>query len=273
MSKQSTFFYAKKSSMIYDDTIELVCPYYRVAHQMLLDLINVYFNSIPLYKNIDNGTKWILDIGAGSGTESIGIMKSFPFVNVVCVDLMNDMKKVYLKNFIRTFGKDKLKDRYIYIHDDFLKTSFLNKLENISKEFNFESGFPIIVSAYTIHHYNLNIKKKFYKLIFKLLAKGGIFINIDLFNHESKTMTNIAHNFDINWIINQFKSPSREFSKSQQINIIERIDLSKKWVKHYQRDNILDPISTQVNLLKNIGFGEVANPFIYYQNGLIWAKK
>lgn len=272
IENRQKYFYAKQASELYDDTIELVCPYYTVAHHMLVDLVRDFFNASG--SKLSTTKNWILDVGAGTGAESIPLMKEFPFVNVVAVDFTSEMKKVFEKNFNQSIGTATQEVRYKYLSSDFmgveLTADSLKKLISPPSEKNY---YSIVVSAYTIHHYDLEDKKKFYQKIFNVLKEGGIFINIDLFNYDSPMLSKIAHENDIDWIKSQFKNPSSQFSKANNISEKERKLLSKAWVNHYTYDNILHPVSTQLSLLKDVGFCEVANPFIYYQNGLIWARK
>jgi len=272
IENRQKYFYAKQASELYDDTIELVCPYYNVAHHMLVDLVRNFFSmggsKMPTTKN------WILDVGAGTGAESIPLMQEFPYVNVVAVDFTNEMKNVFEKNFNQNIGSGTKEVRYNYLTSDFMAPELTaDYLKNLISTPALKNYYSVVVSAYTIHHYDLEDKKKFYQKIFNVLKEGGIFINIDLFNYDSPMLSKIAHENDVDWIKSQFKNPSQQFSNAANIPEKERKLLSKAWVNHYTYDNILHPVSTQLSLLKEVGFSEVANPFIYYQNGLIWARK
>jgi tRNA (cmo5U34)-methyltransferase len=272
LENRQKYFYAKQASELYDDTIELVCPYYSVAHHMLVDLVRNFFTA----NSFKNSTKknWILDVGAGTGAESIPLMQEFPNVNVVAVDFTSEMRKVFEKNFNQEVGTAAKEVRYKYLTSDFMSSELTpDFLKNLISPPSEKNQYSIVVSAYTIHHYDLEDKKKFYQKIFNVLKQGGVFINIDLFNYDSPMLSKIAHENDIEWIKAQFKNPSSQFKNAPNIPEKERKVLSKAWVNHYTYDNILHPVSTQLSLLKDVGFSEVANPFIYYQNGLIWARK
>lgn len=272
IENRQKYFYAKQASELYDDTIELVCPYYSVAHHMLVDIVRNFFSTSG--SKMPTTKKWILDVGAGTGAESIPLMKEFPFVNIVAVDFTNEMKSVFEKNFNQSVDSSFKEDRYKYLTSDFISSELTaDYLKSLISTHELKNYYSVVVSAYTIHHYDLEDKKKFFQKIFNVLKEGGIFINIDLFNYHSPILSKIAHENDVDWIKSQFKNPSEQFSKAKYISEKERKLLSKAWLNHYTYDNILHPVSTQLSILKDVGFSEVANPFIYYQNGLIWARK
>jgi cyclopropane fatty-acyl-phospholipid synthase-like methyltransferase len=265
IKKRQKYFYAKQASELYDDTIGLVCPYYDVVQEMMFNLLSIHFKAC-------NGTQWLLDIGAGTGAESIKIMKKYSDVNVVAIDFTEEMKDVYKQNYKNWIGDDE--KRYIYLVEDFLspKMSSDKLLSCIGSNVGSEH-YSAIVTAYTIHHYELAEKREMYKKVYSLLGEGGVFMNIDLFDYKSKLMTRVAHQNEISWISGQFKNPDEKFDKAKNISEQDRGMLSKAWINHYNYDNILHPISSQVEILKEIGFSEVENPYRYYENGLIWARK
>jgi trans-aconitate 2-methyltransferase len=265
-SKGDKYFYAEVEAGMYDSTIALTTPYYSLAVDSMMDLISFHLRS----KVIDNDYFLVLDIGSGTGNESIKILNSYPNCNVLAVDFCEPMKVEFEENYRKSLGK-KASIRYEYWIDDFLNTS-TEKYTKFLKHQN-RNGFDIIITAYTLHHYVKEEKNKFYKSIYSLLANDGLFINVDLFSYQSNELTYFSDEQIISYIKTQFRNPDKMFSEARKVPVERRLMLSEKWVKHYQCDNILSPIEEQRNMLNDIGFTQTGVPFMYFQNGLLWAKK
>ena len=77
MGKKEKFFYAEYDAGMYDETIELAVPEYQLIHKSLIDFLDYYFCTIR-GKTCDEVFGTVIDIGAGTGTESISILKKFP---------------------------------------------------------------------------------------------------------------------------------------------------------------------------------------------------
>jgi SAM-dependent methyltransferase len=113
--KKEKFFYAEVEAGVYDATIELTTPYYALAVETMDYLITEY-----LKKNRNHSSKiLVLDIGAGTGNESIKILKKFPFVEVLAIDFCEPMELEYHKNWVKTFGSDE-PNRYEYWVENFI---------------------------------------------------------------------------------------------------------------------------------------------------------
>lgn len=265
-TKKEKFFYAEVEAGVYDATIELTTPYYAVAVETMDYLVTEYIK-----KNSNNNSKvLVLDIGAGTGNESIKILKKFPIVEVLAIDFCEPMELEYHKNWVKIFSNNKPK-RYEYWVENFINCD-VDKFTDFFNRSN-KKGFDIIITAYTMHHYIDNEKFDFYKKIYSLLSNNGLFINIDLYNYNSNELSDIANNQIINFIKTQFENPDEIYVEARKVPLDRRLALSERWVKHYVNDNILTPIEEQRNMLIELGFKQTGIPFMYFQNGLLWAKK
>ena len=266
IDKREKFFYAEVEAGMYDATIALTTPYYNLAVNSMMDLIRFQLES----KEECSTEFLVLDIGAGTGNESIKILRTYQKCKVLAVDFCEPMKTEYENNYRNSLGKE-ASIRYEYWIDDFLNINN-EKYTEFLKRYN-KSGFDIIITAYTLHHYVTQEKNKFYQNIYSLLSDDGLFINVDLFNYQSTDLTAFSDDQIISYIKTQFRNPEEMFPEARKVSIAKRLMLSEKWVKHYQCDNILTPIETQRNMLREIGFTQTGIPFMYFQNGLLWAKK
>ena len=266
---QEKFFFAVDDAEFYDDTIELTVPYYSVIHKTMIDILNYHFE-VNFGNNSIKGI--VLDVGAGTGKESISVLNNFPNLNVLAIDLCPPMQDIFERNYKTKFGA-KAKKRYKYVIDDI--TTISEQDDVVTKYYtnNNQKGCISAISAYCIHHFPLNEKKEIYQKMFDFLEPGGILINMDLFNYESDSVKTQAHYFDIDYIKREFEKPSPQFKNSRKIPIKKRRILKEKWIHHMFNDNILDSVESQIKILKGIGFTEVECVFKYWQQGVLRATK
>ena len=261
--KYDKYFYANENNCgMYDDTIKDVVPLYKEMHRTMINILKFYFK---YFKNIsiENIKGAFLDIGSGTGEESIGILKNFPNLTAFAVDFSEPMLQKYVNN---AEDNNIQRERYKLFNYDVLDPHFV---ENMKKENN-NSKFDIIISAFTIHHYEISVKRTIYNNIFNLLKEDGIFINGDLFNYNSTIFSNLADIYDQQFIIESFKEDAEKANGNKRQKLMQ---LSTAWVKHYQEDNILDSVEDQILILRELGFSNVVNPFRFWQVGIITGTK
>lgn len=265
------FFFAADDAEYYDNTIELTVPYYQVVHKTMIDILNYHFG-VEFGKKYRSVKGIILDVGAGTGKESISVLNNFPNLHTLAVDLCEPMMDIYEQNYKAKFGV-KGRKRYRYFVEDIMTISETDEEVKNYFESKKQNGCKAAISAYCIHHFPLAEKKEIYQKMFDFLEPGGILINMDLFNYESSTVKLQAHYMDIEYIKKEFDNPSPQFKKSRKIPAKKRAELRDKWVHHMNNDNILDSVESQIQLLKEIGFEDVECVFKYWQQGVIRAKR
>lgn len=259
--RNERFFYAEYDAGMYDDTIALTTPLYNEAINVLTKLV------LEQCKSINTEQINLLDIGAGTGNESIQLMKTNENIYTIAIDLCGPMGNEYERNYKREI-KDPDKKRFKYFVDDIFDIRD-TELKTLLSEMKFQ----IIISAYTLHHYTEQEKELLFKRLYDILDDGGIFINLDLFSFDSPLMSEFTDKESFVFIDKEFRNPGDEFLFAQKIPLDERLRLMELWIKHYKYDNILTPIENQKECLDKIGFSQTSIPFMYLQNGLIWAKK
>jgi len=265
------FFFAGDDAAYYDDTIELTVPYYSLIHQTMIDILDYHFG-VTFGEEFKKIRGIVLDVGAGTGKESISVLNNFPNLHVLAIDLCPPMQDIFEHNYQLKFGA-MVGKRYKYVIDDI--TTISVKDEAITQYYidKDQKGCKAAISAYCIHHFPLKEKKEVYQKMFDFLEPGGILINMDLFNYESESVRTQAHFSDIEYIKREFENPSPQFENSRKIPLEKRQMLKEKWLHHMFNDNILDSVESQIQILKEIGFKDVECVFKYWQQGVLVAKK
>lgn len=288
------FFYAEAEAGMYDGTVELVVPQYRLMHETMIDLLKYHFRIYPRRRPWRVGPEeihgTILDIGSGSGAESIRVMKEFPNIRIVAVDLCSPMHDRFRENYKAAFSSNiALDERCTLVEGDILNDSGSpeNLLSHLPPEER-DEGYIAVITAFTLHHLSTDEKPEAFRRIYDMLEPGGVMINGDLLDYCSPELKKYARDFDNHWIESQFEHPDPRFTEAQSIPEEKRRELSTLWLTHYEKDNLLDPVEGtewidpslveepslgQAKMLRDIGFRQVGCPFRYWQVGILWAKK
>jgi len=257
-SQDKDFFYAQEEAALYDQTIGYTTPHYELMHQALLEFTASYFEG----KDLRDGM--MIDIGAGTGKESLGILKLFPNVHVAAIDVSQEMQPIFEHNFHQLFNSEVQKPSYQYIKADIRELDFSKSVAG----FRHKKKIACI-SAFCIHHFPLNEKRKIYQKMYDCLDKGGLFINLDLFNYKSKNMSIFAHRHGLEFIEDSFddaiaKNPNQGAKLES---------LKHDWIDHMNTVNLLDSMEIQISDLREIGFKDVECIYRFLQQGLIAAIK
>ena len=262
------FFYAHDDSEFYDDTIELTVPNFHLVYKTISDILNFHFQYQygDAYKEI---TGIILDVGAGTGTESISAMKELPNMHTLAIDICEPMKNLYVKNYTRAFAGKKEK-RFEYIVEDFRTISGDDERINFYYKSLSQKACKAAISAYCFHHFTYEEKKLAYQKVFDMLEPGGIFVNLDVFTFNSPSVKKDAHLFDIDFIKRGFDNPNFEISKKVSREQCEI--LKDKWVNHLNMHH-LDSAEQDTEILKEIGFEDVECVLRYWHQGIVRAIK
>jgi tRNA (cmo5U34)-methyltransferase len=212
----------------YDDWMKKALPNYS-------DIFNTAIDVMPFAATADLD---VLDLGAGTGLFSKHVFDKYPQARFVLYDMADKMLDVAR----RRFGKDSV--QFTYIVGDY-------------RNIQMNQTFDLIISSLSIHHLADDEKKTLFGSVYRLLRKGGIFINIDQIRGETPYLRNLYWG---HWL-SQVK---RAETSEDKIN--ESIERRMK----YDKDALL---ADQLQWLKDAGFGNVDCVYKNYFVGVFMACK
>lgn len=254
----------------YDSTVELVAPYYRTMHTMLLELaVEALGFADP------SGLKPVLalDVGSGTGAEAIPLLGKVPQMQLVGVDRSGAMNDVFKERAVQAkVGAS----RFHLIEADVLESTTATKISRTAEQAFNRKGFQIALSAFTLHHFDKFHKKQAIELIYELLEPGGVFLLGDLFDYslESDWLSTTISDWETRWLGGNFERCANTAKETGDAKSDDELrQLREKWIRHYKEENVLDSVTTHDELLRAAGFTQVGNPFRYWQVGLLFAKK
>lgn len=193
----------------------------------------------------------ILDLGCGDGALGRVLLDAHPKVNVIFADFSEPMLEVLRKQI----GSNQ---RATIIKVDFATPSW-------SIDFEVEKPFDVVVSGFAIHHQPDHRKRELYAEIYGLLSERGIFLNLE---HVSSVTPSVSALFD-SFFVDHLLRFHRETNPNKTRKEIEET--------YYQRpdkkENILAPVETQCQWLRDIGFQDVDCFFKVFELALFGGRK
>jgi tRNA (cmo5U34)-methyltransferase len=194
----------------------------------------------------------ILDLGCGDGILAASILQSHPNASGVLVDISEPMIQA---------AKDKLssyQDSLDFIVCDYGDKRWVEKLRA-------EELFSVVVSGFSIHHQSDERKRALYAEIFQLLEPGGVFLNLEHVSSATGWISSLFHEYFIDSLLEMHQRTSGGMNREQVAQ------------KYYCRDdkaaNILAPVETQCEWLRNIGFKDVDCHFKIFELALFGGRK
>lgn len=217
----------EEAAGIFDQHVLRAVPFYK-------DMLDALISAIPF----DNDKRIrVADLGCGTGTIAKRIKERYPKAAITCVDFAENMIKI---------AKDKL-----------------NAFDDISyavsdcRNFNYSSGYDVIVSSLTLHHIRVeDEKKKLFKNAFEGLNRNGVFYLADLV---------LASN-DYLQKLNMKKWADFQSNQCNQAEIQER-------EKRYNTEDHPFRLMDEIEWLKNAGFREVDVIWKYYHFAVYGGQK
>jgi ubiquinone/menaquinone biosynthesis C-methylase UbiE len=192
----------------------------------------------------------VLDLGSGSGVLAGAILERFPDAAILLADFSEPMLDVARPRFPSP------------PHDlrpiDFSTPAWVDLVRDLAP-------FDVVVSGFAIHHQPDQRKRAIYAEVFALLAPGAPFIHIE---HVASASP---------WIEQQFNEllVDRMFAYDQATGgNRNRAQVSTDYV--YRPDkaaNILAPLETQLEWLRQIGYQDVDCLFKVYELALFIGRK
>ncbi len=273
-ARRRRFFYAEAEAGVYDATIDMIVPRYRELHRVVVRLAKTY--------RLSQG--WpavnVLDVGSGTGVDTVSMIRALPRPYVVAVDCCRPMHDELRKSFSRAFPARRF-DRYVSpVTSDILGAAAEPKklVRSIPRERRSE-GFHIAVSSFALHHLQPDEKREAFRRIHDALAPGGAFVLADLFTYATPWLAAEAHRFDMDFIHTRFDAAMRNVGRVG-IPASRLVALRDHWIRHYNVDNVLASVEPEANhadsvsdALATAGFENIMQPFRYWQVGVVWAQK
>ncbi len=192
----------------------------------------------------------VLDLGSGSGVLAAAVLDRFPDVNVVLADFSEPMLDAAHPRFPSP-------PHYLRLVD-FSTSTWPSTVRDLAP-------FDAIVSGFAIHHQPDESKRRIYAEIFELLAPGAPFIHIE---HVASPTPWIEHQFD-ELLVDRMYAYDRQIDGGRT-----REQVANDYV--YRPDkaaNILAPLETQLQWLRQIGYVDVDCLFKIYELCLFIGRK
>ena len=193
----------------------------------------------------------MLDLGCGDGALGRMLLDTYPTAHMIFADFSEPMLEALRKQI----GSNQ---RAAIMKVDFATPAW-------AKGFEVEKPFDVIVSGFAVHHQPDDRKKELYAEIYGLLSEGGVFLNLE---HVSSATPSGSVLFD-SFFVDHLLRFHRDTTPSKTRQEIEEA--------FYQRpdkkENILAPVETQCQWLREIGFQDVDCFFKVFELALFGGRK
>ena len=190
---------------------------------------------IRIIRYFQPNVKSFIDVGAGDGILGRTVFKNWPDSEGVFLDFSEPMIQA-----ARTKCAD-LENQATFVIKDFGEEDWIDSIKN-------DIPVDLVISGFSIHHQDDKNKKRIYHDIYHhMLKPGGLFINME--QVASKT-ADIEKIFDGLFVDCIDKYLYKIHSEASTENIANEYYEGKKL-------NMLTPIETQCDWLREIGFSHV----------------
>ena len=193
-----------------------------------------------------------LDLGSGSGLLAIGLLTRYPNARATLVDFSEPMMEAARD----LLGEDVTMPRFVIA--DFALPDWIGRVRS-------EAPFDAVVSGYAIHLLEDERKRALYAEISTLLAPGGFLINVEHVASATPWLTRIFDDALIDSMVNFQQNAGGARSRREVA------------AEHHARPdeaaNILAPVETQCEWLRELGFKDVDCYFKYFELAVFGGRK
>lgn len=281
--RRRAFFYAEAQAASYDVAADLNTPLFSLLQRTLFDLVA---NHLELVAGGRDQPFVVLDIGSGTGAESLPILKAYPNSRIVAFDLCEPMHETFRAKAVDELGEDAVARRCLFVTGDIAEPAGSPDalLSHIGK-WGGSSRYDIVISSLALHHLTTPEKRLVTGRVAEVLAPGGLYLNADIFSYASPTMAKAANDFGIEWIRTNFSNPPADLKPLKDALGDHAGPMGDAWIDHYINFNLPDPVDSlcdasgsspsgdQAQMLVEAGFAEVAVPFRFWEIGILWALR
>lgn len=186
----------------------------------------------------------LLDVGCGDGILADALLQDFPDAEAVLIDISAPMLAAAGQRF---------RGRSAAFHAVDLNGAWTDALGN--------EPFDAVVSGFCIHHLSDERKRVVYADIYRLLAPGGIFLNLEHVASPSPWVETLFDDLMIDALhVGQVQADPSRSRAAVADEYFNRPDKAA---------NILAPVETQLGWLREIGFTSVDCFFKCFELALI----
>lgn len=183
----------------------------------------------------------VADLGCGDGVIAQAVLTHYPQVQVTAIDFSEPMLHQAQQRLQGFAG------RVEFIHSDLYDATWCEGL----------AAFDAVLSGYCIHHLPDPRKQALYQEIFQLLTPGGCFLNIEHVKSASPWVESLFYGVLVDSLYQWQQSQGGELSRQE---------VGDRFVYREDRNaNILAPVETQCEWLREIGFREVDCYFKFFE--------
>jgi tRNA (cmo5U34)-methyltransferase len=193
-----------------------------------------------------------LDLGCGDGILGAALLEKYPESRGVLADfaeLMLDQARIQLKDY---------ESQLQFVNLDYADPAWVDVAQA-------SVPFDAIVSRYSIHHQPDQRKRAIYEDIFGLLSPGGWFINIEHILPSASLATDL---------LNEHIIDGRYAIEVQNGGPKTRQEIADIFLNRPDREaNLLTPVETQCNWLREIGYEQVDCYFRIFELAVIAGRR
>ena len=200
------------------------------------------------FANRNQETINVLELGSGTGLTTSVILNSDNRTVVTAVDNEESM----MKQIKEKMKEDVARGRVKPIKEDCLE--YLKKAKG--------NSFDAFASAWTLHNFKKDYRKLVLKEIYRVLRRGGLFINADKYALDDPK--------------EQKKESESHIARFAEFERLGRPDLKEKWTQHYLEDEKPEIIMIEAQAkseMKEIGFVNIETVYRKSINATITAEK
>ena len=193
----------------------------------------------------------ILDLGCGDGILGRLILDIAPEAHATFVDFSQPMLQALAAKLTNI-------SRATIIKADFSTPAWLETLGN-------HAPFDVVVSGFSIHHQPDERKLELYAEVYQLLAKGGVFLNLE---HVASLTPAGKALFDDMFIDNLLKLHRATDPAKTREEVATAF-----YSRPDKQENILAPVEAQTEWLRRLGFSDVDCYFKIFELALFGGRK
>lgn len=222
----------------YDSDAQRMARRYKSAHRIQNELVCSSLKHAICRRPI------VLDLGCGTGSDGIQILSNASKALFLGIDYSDHMLAQARDKCLR----HGLRERCHFVRHD-IRLLTLNEVLEFPKVFKSSSGIECVITALVLHHYNLDEKRKIYRVAYDILPKHGLLVLTDLYLNSFGCCADHALRRELADVRDTIKRIGHSVPKYQRNTTISE--------RHYVEDNRPQVLLAEIALLNEVGFVDV----------------